>query len=87
MHTNSNQFLFYFSDIACAPLTEPIAGNISYHYAPDHNGLYPYGTVASYTCSVGYHLVGPLSHTCSDDEGSSVGTFGTAVTTCERMCM
>ena len=54
-------------------------------YADDTVAPYSLGTVATYSCNVGYELVGDVTRTCEEGPGSS-GGFGGEQPSCQRMC-
>ena len=59
----------------------PTNGMVSYS-SPVEGGSYVYGTVATFTCSTGFSLDGPLTRTCGE-QGTFSGTIPSCI--CEYM--
>ena len=68
--------------IECPALTDPTKGGIV--YASDTSAPYDFGTTATYSCNLGYSLVGDEVRTCGGD-GSSMGAWDLSEPSCERM--
>ncbi len=69
----------------CPALSDPINGEIDYDgggiSANNNQFQIPFGTMATYTCVIGFALIGNDIRTCTGDGSSTTGAFSA---TCER---
>ena len=78
-----DQDLFLYSTvIVCPGLSAPSNGQVSYTAA---DSTYYYGTVATYTCLVGFGRNGIGTSTCGGDGSSTTGVWSGTPPTCDGM--
>ncbi len=74
----------------CSPLPEPTNGAIRYVTSESDSPPYELGTIAEYTCDIGYGFpvsgVVPVSAICQSDAQSLNGEWIGAQLTCSREC-
>ena len=64
---------------------DPMNGNATiYDMSLNDMGYYPYGTVATFSCMIGFGLVGTVNRTCGGDGSNTTGIFDGSEPTCER---
>ncbi len=68
--------------ITCQALPEPASGTVFYDDNRD-DGSYAFNVVASYSCDIGFTLVGGTTRTCTGDGSSVIGAFDRLAPTCE----
>ncbi|XP_064384999.1 E-selectin-like [Halichondria panicea] len=71
--------------IMCPALSDPINGEIDYDGGDTstNNNQIPFGTMATYTCVIGFALIGNDIRTCTGDGSSTTGAFSGIDPTCE----
>ena len=72
----------------CPALSDPINGEIDYDgggiSANNNQFQIPFGTMATYTCVIGFDPIGNDIRTCTGDGSSTTGAFSGIDPTCER---
>ena len=70
----------------CPALSDPINGEIDYDGGDTstNNNQIPFGTMATYTCVIGFALIGNDIRTCTGDGSRTTGAFSGIDPTCER---
>ena len=58
IHTHNYTLPFLLPAVDCGILTDPANGQVS------HNAGTTFGQTATYSCDLGYNLVGESNHTC-----------------------
>ena len=80
--------LSFHAAIICPALSDPINGKIEYDggdTSTNNNQLQiPFDTMATYTCVIGFALIGNDIRTCTGDGSSTTGAFSGIDPTCER---
>ncbi len=69
----------------CPTLSVPINGSVTYTSTADEDGSYRFNVVATYSCNIGFSLVGDSNRTCTGDGSSTTGTFSGMAPNCEGM--
>lgn len=64
----------------CTELTDPMDGQIN--YSTDSVTPFEFGTVAAYSCNLGYELDGNPTRTCGGDGTSPNGTWSGSAPAC-----
>ena len=73
--------LYCYTAIECPSIT---LTNGMVAYAADNSPPFSLGTVATYTCSPGFALVGDMTRTCMDDDQADiVGVWSGVASSCE----
>ncbi len=75
-------FLFTIA-ITCPPSTAPTNGSVTYSTIADEKSTYALDAVATYSCDVGFSLVGNNTRTCTGDGSSITGAFDGVAPICE----
>ncbi len=57
---------------------------MTYSATADENDTYAFDVVVTYSCFVGFSLVGDNTRTCTGDGSSTTGAFSGIDPTCER---
>ncbi len=57
---------------------------MTYSATADENDTYAFDVVVTYSCFVGFSLVGDNTRTCTGDGSSTTGAFSGIDSTCER---
>ncbi len=86
----NQEFFILISALMCSPLPEPTNGAIRYVTSESDSPPYELGTIAEYTCDIGYGFpvsgVVPVSAICQSDAQSLNGEWVGAQLTCSREC-
>ena len=75
--------LFYSIAISCPPVSEPNNGLVVYDDSADSDGNHYYMTVATFSCSAGFGILGAKTSVCKEDGSGHLGMFSPAPPTCE----
>ena len=78
-------FLYKHSEILCLESLAPENGTVSTVSASISHNNYSLGSVATFSCNVGFALVGQTNRVCEDTNGGTVttGTWSGSAPTCE----
>ena len=68
-----------FTVITCDSLSPPSNGQVTYS-----TDSFSYGTVAMYSCIVGFGLMGDMTRTCGGDGSSPSGEWSGTSPSCDR---
>ncbi|XP_064395009.1 uncharacterized protein LOC135342233 isoform X2 [Halichondria panicea] len=74
---------FTCNAISCPLSTAPTNGSVTYSATADENDTYAFDVVVTYSCFVGFSLVGDNTRTCTGDGSSTTGAFSGIDPTCE----
>ena len=87
-HYSFTIHLYYaFTAIRCDPVMAPKNGMVTYSNALEFGRLI-FGTVATYSCSIGFALCGSnQTRICVGDSEGTIGRFSGNQSTCEREYM
>ena len=83
--SRKSNFLYKHAEILCLESPAPENGTVSTVHASNSHNNYSLGSVATFSCNVGFVLVGQTTRVCEDTNGGTVatGTWNGSVPTCE----
>ena len=68
---------------SCPPLSNPTNGIVTFSMTANANNNYQSGTVATHECNDQFSLVGVVTRTCMDGDGSGTGVWTDSEPTCQ----
>ena len=80
------EFYICHIGITCGHPSVPINGRVNYDTVPDNSGRLPYGTLATYSCSSKYILIGNAMQRCTGNGSNNIGLFDGAPPYCQGKC-